>query len=287
MRVSEAVRAGPQLAALQARFPSLALGIIEVILVILMAWSAVGLLWVLLTPLPPLPHEQALRAPLPPTPGMEMPAASAANPFRRRLAVEGTPALEAAAPETALDLTLYGVRATAASEGGTAIIRLPDGSQRAFRPGENLVRDVTLAAVFPGHVLIERADGRRESLYLDEEAADRERTLPFPGEERPSSAPQAPAPDRGGSAVSFMEVRLTPVLEGGRVAGVRVAGLGDDMASGEDGLRDGDIVRAVDGVALTGADAMVRLGDSLRGREDVMLDVVRDGRALRLNVRLD
>jgi general secretion pathway protein C len=71
---------------------------------------------------------------------------------------------------TSLDLALYGIRQDEASGRGSAIIATPDGVQRSFAVGEEIVPGVTLTAVAFDSVTISRG-GVTEQLFMDQSPA--------------------------------------------------------------------------------------------------------------------
>src|SRR4029453_15388546 len=103
----------------------------------------------------------------------------------------------AAAPAivTSLNLKLYGVTEGRAPGRGSAIIALPDGTQRSFAVGEDIMPGVALAEVGFDNVTIVRA-GRREQIFLDQsEPAQDAAGAPAPGQASvPGQPPTAPPP---------------------------------------------------------------------------------------------
>lgn len=88
------------------------------------------------------------------------------DPFHRRATSTPLPAaLGAGAPETKLDLKLVGRRS---GEGGTAILLAPDGTQKIYRIGEEILPRVTLKAVDVDFVVISQ-DGRLERLTFSKQ----------------------------------------------------------------------------------------------------------------------
>jgi general secretion pathway protein C len=69
-------------------------------------------------------------------------------------------------PVTALPFSLHGVRADSATGRGSAIIAAGDGQQLVYGVGDSVGDGVTLAAIAPDHVVLERG-GTREALWLD------------------------------------------------------------------------------------------------------------------------
>lgn len=261
------------------------------------AYLAVQLAWAAVTPLPPLPHAQALHAPTAAqagnAPAFDAAALTRLNPFARDQAGQPDGPAAENAPETALDLALYGVRADARSGAGAAIIRLPDGRQQAFSRGDSVVDGVTLDRVLADRVLLGRSGGRRESLYLDPEAR-REARGPNAATLGNRAQMQA-AGDDGSKRVNIenadvllRRIRLTPRLEAGRINGVKVApqGGGAELFR-RAGFQPGDVMTRINGLPLSGPGAIGALGRRLRGADEVRIDVERDGQPRSIRLRFE
>jgi general secretion pathway protein C len=136
----------------------------ELLLLSLLAVQCARLAWTIVTPVGPVGEWKATSALRPPAP----PAASLVGSFDPFFRLSG----ESTAPMvvTSLNLKLYGVRENRASGGGAAIIGLPDGQQRSFAIGEEIVPGVTLTGVSFDGVTISRG-GAAEQLYLDQSRA--------------------------------------------------------------------------------------------------------------------
>src|SRR4030095_5601092 len=108
---------------------------LEIALLVLIAVQAARLLWILVTPVGPVGEWKASGA-------LVLPDGDAAlrelDPFFR-LSRAGAPAAV-----TALSLKLYGVTEARATGRGSAIIALPDGTQRSFAVGEDIMPGVAL-----------------------------------------------------------------------------------------------------------------------------------------------
>ena len=138
------------------RFSALPAG--ELLLLILIAVQAARLVWTLVTPVGPIGDWR-------PAGAIAAPGGDAAlaefDPFFR-LSAGGGPAAV-----TALNLKLYGVREDRATGRGSAIIALPDGTQRSFAVGEEVMPGVRLTQVGFESVTIDR-NGVAEQIFLDQ-----------------------------------------------------------------------------------------------------------------------
>ena len=149
---------------------------LELVLLSLLAMQCARLVWTIATPVDPVGDWQAASAlrPAPASSGL----LGSFDPFFR-LSGDNSPLVV-----TSLNLKLFGVREDRASGRGSAIISTPDGRQRSFAVGEEIVPGVTLVAVGPDSVTINRS-GTQEQLFLDQST---------PAPTAPTGAPPAPAP---------------------------------------------------------------------------------------------
>jgi general secretion pathway protein C len=178
-----------------------------------------------------------------------------------------------AVQETRLDLTLRGIRRGATPDSGGAIIQTPDNRQRFFAAGHTILDGVTLEEVHVDHVLIDRR-GVTESLYLrdDEGGASRatsRRTMTVPA---------------GAQAVEGL-FRAEPVREGNTLTGYRVVSGNAAMLSAT-GVRNGDVITAVDGRPVADISDLSAEFRRLRGRDAFALSLNRGGLPLTVQVDL-
>ena len=153
------LRSNPRADRLFRRLPRFtALSAIELLLLTLIAVQAARLVWTLVTPVGPVGDWR-------PAGMAALPAGDSAltqfDPFFRLSAAAG-PALV-----TGLNLKLYGVREDRATGRGSAIIALPDGSQRSFAVGDEVMPGVRLTQVGFESVTIDRS-GVAEQIFLDQ-----------------------------------------------------------------------------------------------------------------------
>jgi general secretion pathway protein C len=186
------------------------------------------------------------------------------------------------APDTQLNLTLRGIAAAGRDEYSRALIAGPDGRERVYAIGATLPGGATVHRVLPDRVLLDRR-GTLETLRLPRESVQ---------------VPGAPlAPPMGGVVDNLRDingaeelseiVRPQPVITDGRLRGYRVYPGRDRQRFAASGLRAGDLVTAVDGVALDNADAGPDALQRLMGSEQVTLTIERGGQVESLTVRLD
>lgn len=226
--------------------------------------------------------------------------------------------LAQAAPATALKLALRGTLNENAPEGGVAIIADESGTDRAYRVGDALPGDAKLEGIYAGRVLLSRA-GVNESLELPTTesgpAASPGGAAPIPsrpldpalanaiganlpGHQAPAAFVAPVMAPGGPSLESFRnnlgvdpqqlakDVQILPVIENGRMAGVRLSVGRDSDLLARAGLRPSDIVTAVNGIPLDGPQRSAELMATLKDARRVQVTVRRDGQDVQLAIGL-
>src|SRR5688572_13058581 len=243
------LRTHPRAERLFRRLPRFtALSAVELLLLALIAVQAARLVWTLVTPVGPVGEWRAPGA-------LAAPAGDSLSSFDPffRLSAAGGPAVV-----TSLNLKLYGVREDRATGRGSAIIALPDGSQRSFGVGEEIMPGVRLASVGFDHVTIDR-DGAAEQIFLDQSEAPPGAGPPPTGPTappnaatpaRPTAATPAPgqAPPPTAPVVTTGAIRLQPRIGDGQVDGLVVSpGADGGQAFRASGFVPGDVIVSVNG----------------------------------------
>ena len=237
----------------------------ELALLGLLAVQVARLTWALVTPVGPLGD---WRPATPAVAGLPADALASFDPFFRLGAPAGP------ATVTSLQLTLFGTRIDEAQGGGSAIIAGPDGVQNSIAVGQEVAPGVRLKAVAFDHVTLDRG-GVDEDLFLDQSGA----VTPV----QPGAATGAPA---GGVPVGQLrnEIGFIPRIDGGRVSGLVVRPQGSGAVFKQAGLREGDVVTAIGGRPVSGADDLDRIAADFRGGGNVPLTVERGTQTLPLAI---
>ncbi|HET6604737.1 MAG TPA: type II secretion system protein GspC [Xanthomonadaceae bacterium] len=261
---------------------------------VLLAVVVARLIWLLLAG-PALPPIQS-----PAGPGLQRSVEPTGSAAQWHLFGNAAPLTRAVqAPETELRLQLRGTLNTTGQDQGLAIIADAQGNERAYRIGERLAEGARLIAVHEARVLLEREDGRTEALSLPGIRSDAREPVPAtaPGADGtpfvnplistggPSieAARQSLAPDL---AVLSREISVLPVIENGRIRGVRLAVGRDSDLYARTGLRPGDVIVAVNGVPLDGPERQQQLLESLRGAQALRVTVLREGSESEMRIGL-
>jgi general secretion pathway protein C len=271
--------------------------LVNVLLVIWLAWLLAGLSWLVL----PEPEQQTLSQPAVTNPP---PVQSQQTRFDERqiaswhvfgVASEDKPVKKAAtvdAPETRLQLTLRGLFASDEADNARAIVADPKGKEDHYAVGDPLPGGATLSEIYPDRIILER-NGRYETLRLPREltstAATVQRSRSSAGN---SSAGNATAFTKYRNEIkqnpsAFMNyVRATPARKDGKFIGFRLQPGKQRGALKELGLAAGDIVTSINGVQIDspaqGMKAMQALGDG----DTVNVTLLRAGQETSLSLTL-
>jgi len=217
------------------------------------------------------------------------------------------------APATTLAMILRGTLADRDPASGIAVISDGERGERAYRAGENVAAGVKLARVYPDRVILLH-EGAEETLKLSRDQnlapADIVRQPPPKGAiarnvgvnaavTAAASAPGATqtvrAPADWQQTVERLRqnpdelakrVQIVPVLDGGKLTGVRVSAGADAALINQLGLRAGDIVTAVNGAPVDSIARGQQIVDSLRSAASARVTVLRDGKPTDITISL-
>lgn len=209
------------------------LAIVQWTLLAVLCLLLARLIWTAITPTGPVGVTATL--PLPP---VDTAVLGRFDPFfRSGAAVDGN------AIVSARTLSLVGTRAEIVSERSSAIIADADGKQTSYLVGEMIEPGVRLASVTFDAVTLATPTGE-EMLFLDQSSGGTPVT--------PEAVDTVRPPVVGGSEKLADAVSAEPHQTAGRLDGFSLQPRGDGAAFRRAGLQPGDVVTAVDGVAITG-----------------------------------
>jgi general secretion pathway protein C len=176
---------------------------------------------------------------------------------------------DANAPETNMQLVLTGIIAATDPKNGLAIIGTAAGNAKIYPVGERVPGNARVHAVYVDRVLLER-NGTLEALMLPRKF----------GGAGPATGPGPTALDRFQRAISNEPglisdvLRPQPVFAEGKLRGYRVYPGQNAKAFASLGLRNGDLILAINGTALDdptrGNDIFASLGNSDQARVTLM-----------------
>lgn len=226
------------------------------------------------------------------------------------------------APATQLQLQLRGTLAEADPRSGMAVIADPVSGERAYRVGDGLPGGATLDGVYPDRVILLH-EGVQETLGLPYDQpgaamtpataaapaaggrntapATTSASAPTPAQ-MPAATPVFVAPQMAQGAVDFSrlqqqlgvadpgelmrQISAQPVMENGRMAGVRLSGGPNAALIAQLGLQPTDIVTSINNVPLDSMGRATQVVDSLKTATRVTVTVNRDGKPVTLSVNI-
>jgi general secretion pathway protein C len=266
----------------------------ELALLSLLAIQCARLVWAAVTPLGPVGDWRPASPAAAVQPGTS--ALGSFDPFFRLAGPAGPVVV------TSLSLKLFGVRQDAASGRGSAIIALPDGQQRSFAVGDEIMPGVRLQAVAFDNVTISRG-GATEQLFMDQsQGAPGTAAPPAPGTPAapaagvfatppPAQVPPPlpvvkvpPPPPPSPSGLSG-QVGFAPRMNGSQMTGVVLSPQGSGEAFRAAGLQPGDVLLAVGGQRITSPGQLTALGNQIGAGNGVSVQVERGGRVTTVQLR--
>ncbi len=188
-----------------------------------------------------------------------------------------------AAPDTSLNLTLLGIFAGTRKEESRALIGQPDGDEKPYSIGQDVVSGVNLQAIFADRVVLSR-NGQLETLRLDKDK---------PG------AGFTGVSMEGGTATQLSQVRqelladpnkaaeyirVQPVNVGGQMKGYRVYPGQNQTLFNNAGLRPGDLVTSVNGIQMDDTQKAMQMLSDLSKAGSVSVVIDRGGQPQTINV---
>jgi len=172
-----------------------------------------------------------------------------------------------AGPAAPLGLQLFGTRLGSDGIPGSAILGPPDGEQRSYVVGDEVAPGVKLAAVHFDRVELDRG-GVRQSLSM-------------PGAEGAGASAAARSEAALADAFDFK-----PRISGGSVNGVIVSPGRNSVPFAASGLRQGDVIVAVNGARITSLIDAQQLQASLAPGARLILTVERGAQTLPIPLNL-
>jgi len=249
---------------------------VEAVLIALLVVQGARLVWLFAAPSPP----------------PAAPSAAAARPadttifqrFDAFFRTGGQSSLAEASGADSGQMRLYGVRSDGAG-GGSAIIGLADGRQVSVGVGEEVEPGLILKAVGADFVTLSRGGSVSRLIFTDVPTG-------VPAPPPPPAAPQvvappAPTPEPTAAVVDpvglMARAGLRPRLSVSGIKGFTISGDAREVKAA--GLQTGDVILAVNGVALNGVGAVNGLRQSLASATSARISYERDGQTRTTTIR--
>ena len=282
------------------RLPDLA----NLLLVVVIAKIAASLVWILV-PVPESAQWQPATATSPRVAakaGVDLGRVAGAHLFGQYTA-PADPALSdlAAAPDTQLNLTLLGILSNGRNDKdrqSRALIATQGGDEKPYAVGDDIARGVQLQAIFPDRVILLRG-GKLETLRLDKDNPGGSLLPSQVGDDLVAS----PTADGESDILTSLGeirseiladpskvanyIRVQPVNTGGGLSGYRIYPGRDRTMFSVAGLRPGDVVTSVNGVALNDPARSLQLLTDLSQSAQINLTVDRGGQPQNFSINLE
>jgi general secretion pathway protein C len=226
-----------------------------------------------------------------------------------------TPVAATGAGAVAQSMILSGTLADRDPAAGVAVIDAGEG-EKAYRAGETIGAGIKLARVYPDHAVVLR-DGVEQTLALTRDCNLQPAEIvrqPTPGKTRGArtatsgaSSPPAAANANGARQAAHASpqlqqaisrartnpeeiasrLQIVPVLDGGRMTGIRLSAGGSDASlMSQIGVRPGDVVTAVNGAPVDSIARGQQIIEGLRTASSARVTVLRDGRPADITISL-
>lgn len=264
---------------------------VELLVLTLLALQLARLIWATLTPVGPYGDWRGAPLAIPPLEQRQALFASL-DPFFRGQAETA----QAVVTVTPLSITLFGTTTNVATGGGSAIIAGEDGVQQSYVVGQEIAPGARLVGVTFDSAIVDRG-GTREVLYLDQDRAKAAAEASQAANAMPPSAgvpPVGGAPPPSGTPQVGMTptnlragVGFAPRVAGGKVSGIVVNPQGDGRVFAQAGLRAGDVIRSVNGQAISSPADLARLQGQLTPGARLSLGVERGASVATVALILD
>lgn len=265
-------------------------GVVTLVLVLLLGWQLARLVW-MLVPASPL-GDPVTVAPPPgittgssPTGSVNVEQIAATHLFGEARAEDAAnvppPEPTEELEETRLALTLKGTMAGSDDRLTVAIIADNRNEEKVYTIGDAVAAGATLHAVYRDQVVLNR-NGVLESLKLPKEMPKGSAPARRPTTTRTSAPVEDSSPSLQ-EALSQNAARLTDVIRptpyfvGGQQQGYRVYPGRDRKAFAALGLRPGDLIKDIDGAALTDPQQAMEIFQNLGNADQVSVTVERNG----------
>ncbi len=257
---------------------------VSVVLVVAIAWQLANIIWLLVPSrvdtVTVAPTQGGAASATPGTGGADIQAIVNAHLFGNYNPVETVVETEAVdAPDTKLNLELRGTIVAQAPEEALAIIAEKGGDEHVYAVGDALPGNASLHSVHPDRVLLRRA-GRLEALRLPR-ADEGSGGVTRASARRQVTTPRATSSlreiiDRNPARITDV-IRPQPVFRDGQQQGYRVYPGRERQQFAKLGLRPGDLITQINGMALDDPARGMEIFRGLGDATQVSVTVERNG----------
>jgi general secretion pathway protein C len=204
------------------------------------------------------------------------------DPFHREINTDQPLNIGEDAPETTLNLKLFGLRASTDVMAGSAVLETPDRVQKNYQIGDEIINGVELKSVSKDYIVLSQ-NGRLERLTFERSQASFLSNTAPDGTVREKA--RVPSPDFLPKTL-LASISLAPVLNRGRITGFRISPKRAGAEMPIMGLEPGDILTKIGSVDLTkGGSQLDSLISNLKQASSTSVTVIRGGETITVKVR--
>ena len=271
---------------LQSKHTQRAMWVINLLLIIWIAYMLASLTWELLSPVESVDEIEVLTesAPAPVNPDRQL-ISQMPSWHLMGVALQGSQPVQTNtpvdAPETKLNLILKGALASNDPNHARAIIADPRGKEEQYAVGEQLPGNAELSEIHPDRVILKR-NGRFETLRLPKDKRSSNTVASRTVSARPKASPRQRLNSarqqlqRGSPNLSNL-VRATPKRgENGKTIGYTLSPGRDPDLFAQVGLQEGDVAIQINDIKLDNPTNSARALKSMQSGESVSVTVMRN-----------
>ena len=204
---------------------------------------------------------------------------------------DSTPNVEAL-PKTELDLKLWGTVAGDTENSFAYIEDTKEKKQKLFKIGDMIQENVKLSMIMKDRVVLS-VSGKEENLLLQERSAGSTATASRSSSSSASRTTSSSSTRRSTVSISLSrsqvnnalenltelagQINIQPYSEDG-TEGLKLSSIKPNSIFRRMGLRNGDVLTAVDGSQLTSVDQAYKLYEDLKSSDTASVDILRNGR---------
>ena len=267
------------------------IALVETLLVVALAWLATSLFWLIIsgnTALPEVqPNQVVAKTQSARSLNNGFETLTQFDPFNRTINNTQPSSEQTAAPETSLDLKLFGVRQSFDKQSsGSAIIRTPDQKEYVFTIDDEIIDGVKLVAIYSTYVEITRS-GLRESLYLDgidpKTSRSTIRNTPNSASNISRLTKESGGTIRKSQIDAFLKsVKMKPRRNGRFIDGWIINADSNQVDLLALGLKPNDIFLSINDTPVTTLEIMTELVEEIDNAPTLRIRVERDGKVKEL-----
>lgn len=148
---------------------------------------------------------------------------------------------------------------------------LEKGSKKEYRINEKIY-DARLIDIRPAKVILQRKNKELLILYLEPEESD---FVTVVGRDKMRIDREKLRQRVSDLNQLFEELMVMPYIEKGRIHGFKIVNLKERSILGKVGLKEGDLVRAVNGMTLEGIQKTYEIYDKVKNEPSIWLEIQR------------